>query len=42
MKALLWQAAQRAGKNDESEIDRIIEFGMKHAGTVPLPEGLDG
>jgi hypothetical protein len=40
MKSVLWQAAQKAGKVDESETDRLVEYGMDHAETTPLPVGL--
>jgi hypothetical protein len=40
MKAVLWQAAQQAGKDDEAEIDRLVDFGMDHANTTPLPNGI--
>jgi len=40
LKSVVWQAAQQAGKEDEAEIDRIIDFGMDHADTAPLPRGI--
>jgi hypothetical protein len=40
LKSLLWQAAQQAGKDDEAEIDRILDFGLSHADTTPLPAGI--
>jgi hypothetical protein len=40
LKSLLWQAAQQAGKDDEAEIDRILDFGLSQADTTPLPTGI--
>ena len=36
----LWDAAEGAGKDDESEITRIVAFAMNNANTDPLPEWL--
>ena len=36
----LWNAAQQADKDDEAEISRMVEFGLSHADSSPLPEGM--
>lgn len=35
--SLLWQAAQHAGKTDQSEIDRIVDFALQSASAIHLP-----
>jgi hypothetical protein len=39
LKSVLWEAAQRAGKTDENEIDRILEFALVHSSVAQLPTG---
>jgi hypothetical protein len=36
----LWSAASDAGKDDESEIERMIAFGLQHPSTNPIPVDL--
>jgi hypothetical protein len=37
LNSVLWNAAQHAGKDDQSEIERIVDFGLDHPDTTPVP-----
>ena len=33
----LWDAAKQAGKDDETEIKRMVAFGLEHPDSTPIP-----